>query len=333
MVKALTAPYAAGGAGGAWLKVKPVHTLDLVVLARSGATAAAVAGCRNLHLGAREPDGGFVHARQDLQGADRRDAHVADRAAAGAGDGPHGVPRLRAARSWWSRSRSTACRRSPRYPGGVALRFARVLRHRPDKRADEADTLASVRAIHDANMTRRTNLALAVVLGAATATGVLSLLIGDGRVALVVWAHGAVGLAVLALIRPKSRIAVRGTVRRGMAAAPGLLLGGLVTVSMGLGIAHAMGVGTLGPLTALGWHIGLALAAVPVAAAHVWRRPPRLRTGDLTRRPSSAPPASQRPASPPSSPSNGWPGARAATARSTAPTRPTAWLDQTIRAT
>lgn len=132
-------------------------------------------------------------------------------------------------------------------------------------------------------MTRRTNLALAVVLGAATATGVLSLLIGEGRVALVVWAHGAVGLAVLALIRPKSRIAVRGTVRRGMAAAPGLLLGGLVTVSMGLGIAHAMGVGTLGPLTALGWHIGLALAAVPVAAAHVWRRPPRLRTGDLTR--------------------------------------------------
>jgi DNA ligase-1 len=40
--------------------------------------------------------------------------------------------------------------RSPRYPGGVALRFARVLRHRPDKRADEADTLESVRAIHDA---------------------------------------------------------------------------------------------------------------------------------------------------------------------------------------
>jgi hypothetical protein len=132
-------------------------------------------------------------------------------------------------------------------------------------------------------MTRRTNLALAVVLGAATATGVLSLLVGEGRVAVVVWAHGAAGLAVLALIRPKSRIAVRGTARRGRAAAPGLLLGGLVTASMGLGIAHATGVGTLGPLTALGWHIGLALAAVPVAAAHVWRRPPRLRTGDLTR--------------------------------------------------
>ena len=132
-------------------------------------------------------------------------------------------------------------------------------------------------------MTRRTNIALAVVLGAATVTGVLSLLVGEGRVAVVVWAHGAAGLALLALVRPKSRIAVRGTARRGRAAAPGLLLGGLVAASMALGIAHATGVGTLGPLTALGWHIGLALAAVPVAAAHVWRRPPRPRTGDLTR--------------------------------------------------
>ena len=121
------------------------------------------------------------------------------------------------------------------------------------------------------------------MLGAATATGVLALLVGEGRVAVVVWAHGAAGLALLALVRPKSRIAVRGTARRGRAAAPGLLLGGLVAGSMALGIAHATGVGTLGPLTALGWHIGLALAAVPVAAAHVWRRPPRPRTGDLTR--------------------------------------------------
>jgi hypothetical protein len=133
-------------------------------------------------------------------------------------------------------------------------------------------------------MTRRTNLALAVVLGAATVTGVLALLVGEGRVTVVVWAHGAAGFAVLALVRPKSHIAVRGTARRGRAAAaPGLLLGGLVAASMGLGIAHATGVGTLGPLTALGWHIGLALAAVPVAAAHVWRRPPRPHTGDLTR--------------------------------------------------
>ena len=132
-------------------------------------------------------------------------------------------------------------------------------------------------------MTRRTNLALGVVLGVATATGVLALLVGEGRAAVVVWAHGAAGLAVLALVRPKSRIAVRGAARRGSATAPGLLLGGLVAASMGLGVAHATGAGTLGPLTALGWHIGLALAAIPVAAAHVWRRPPRPRSGDLTR--------------------------------------------------
>jgi hypothetical protein len=133
-------------------------------------------------------------------------------------------------------------------------------------------------------MTRRTNLALAAVLGLATATGVAALLVGEGRAALVVWAHGAAGFALLALVRPKSRIAVRGAARRGRAAAPGILLGGLVAASIALGLAHAAGTGPIGPLTALGWHIGLALAAVPVAAAHVWSRPPRLRAGDLTRR-------------------------------------------------
>lgn len=132
-------------------------------------------------------------------------------------------------------------------------------------------------------MTRRTNLALATVLAAATASGILALLVGEGRAAIVVWAHGAAGFALLALIRPKGRISARGTARRRTAAAPGLLLGGLVAASMGLGVAHAAGLGALGPLTALGWHIGVALAAIPVAAAHVWRRPPRPRRGDLTR--------------------------------------------------
>ncbi|HEY7259222.1 MAG TPA: molybdopterin-dependent oxidoreductase [Gaiellales bacterium] len=133
-------------------------------------------------------------------------------------------------------------------------------------------------------MTRRTNLALAAVLGAATASGVAALLVGEGRAAAVVWAHGAAGFALLALLRPKGRIAARGAARRGRAAAPALLLVALVAGSVALGIAHATGVGTLGPLTALGWHIGLALAAVPLALAHVWSRPPRPRAGDLNRR-------------------------------------------------
>lgn len=132
-------------------------------------------------------------------------------------------------------------------------------------------------------MTRRTNLALAAILVAATASGILALLVGEGRAAIVVWVHGAAAFAILALIRPKGRIAVRGTARRGSAASPGLVLGGLVVASMGFGVAHATGIGTLGPLTALGWHVGIALAAIPVAAAHVWRRPPRPRRGDLTR--------------------------------------------------
>jgi hypothetical protein len=133
-------------------------------------------------------------------------------------------------------------------------------------------------------MTRRTNQALAVVLAVATATGVAALLVGEGRAAAVVWAHGAAGFALLSLVRPKGRIAVRGTTRRRSAAAPALLLGALVSASVALGIVHAAGVGTLGPLTALGWHIGLALAAVPLAVVHVWSRPPRPRAGDLNRR-------------------------------------------------
>lgn len=132
-------------------------------------------------------------------------------------------------------------------------------------------------------MTRRTNLALAAVLAVATASGVAALIVGEGRAAAVVWAHGAAGFALLALIRPKGRIAVRGTARRGRAAAPALMLAALVLGSVVLGIAHATGAGALGPLTALGWHIGLALAAVPLALAHVWSRPPRPRSGDLTR--------------------------------------------------
>ena len=193
-----------------------------------------------------------------------------------------GAPSCTSARSSSSRSPSTASS-AARATRAASRCASRACCGTGPTSAPTRPTRSTACARSTTHMTRRTNLALAVVLGAATATGVLALLVGEGRVALVVWAHGAAGLAALALVRPKSRIAVRGTVRRGRAAAPGLLLGGLVTVSMGLGIAHATGVGALGPLTALGWHIGLALAAVPVAAAHVWRRPPRPRTGDLTR--------------------------------------------------
>ena len=146
MVKALDAPYEAGRRGAGWLKVKPVHTLDLVVLAAEWGHGRRRGWLSNLHLGARDPAGGVRDARQDVQGPDRRDARVADRGAARARDRPRRLRRARAARA---RRRDRVRRRaaSPRYPGGVALRFARVLRYRPDKRAGEADTLDAVLAV------------------------------------------------------------------------------------------------------------------------------------------------------------------------------------------
>ena len=73
---------------------------------------------------------------------------LADRAAAELAVEQRRLGRPACGRSWSSRSPSTACRPRPRYPGGMALRFARVLRHRPDKRPEEADTVDAVRAIH-----------------------------------------------------------------------------------------------------------------------------------------------------------------------------------------
>ena len=140
VVKALDAPYAAGRRGAGWLKVKPVHTLDLVVLAVEHGAGRRRGWLSNLHLGTRE----LRDARQDLQGPDRRDAALADRAPARARRSRTTAGSSRCARSSSSRSPSTACSARTRYPGGVALRFARVLRHRPDKRPAEADTLETV---------------------------------------------------------------------------------------------------------------------------------------------------------------------------------------------
>ena len=149
MVKALTEPYAAGGRGGAWLKVKPRHTLDLVVLAAEWGHGRRRGWLSNLHLGAREPDGGFCMLGKTFKGlTDAMLQWQTERLLElETGRTEHRVdvrPALVVEIAF------DGVQRSPRYPGGVALRFARVLRHRPDKRADEADTLASVRAIHDA---------------------------------------------------------------------------------------------------------------------------------------------------------------------------------------
>ena len=146
VVKALDAPYLAGRRGSGWLKVKPVHTLDLVILAVEWGSGRRRGLLSNLHLGARADDGsGFVMLGKTFKGLTDemlrwQTEHL--QALAESDDG------------WVVRVRPElvveiafdGVQRSSRYPGGVALRFARVLRHRPDKRADEADTLSAVLA-------------------------------------------------------------------------------------------------------------------------------------------------------------------------------------------
>ena len=148
MVKALDAPYEAGRRGAGWLKVKPVHTLDLVVLAAEWGTGGARGGCRNLHLGARDPEtGGFVMLGKTFKGmTDEMLAWQTERLleleAGRDGHVVHVRPELVVEIAF------DGVQASSRYPGGVALRFARVKGYRPDKPAAEADTIDHVRALH-----------------------------------------------------------------------------------------------------------------------------------------------------------------------------------------
>jgi len=144
MAKSLGAPYEAGARGAAWLKVKPANTLDLVVLAAEWGHGRRRGRLSNLHLGARAPDaGGFVMLGKTFKGlTDELLAWQTTRLLAlETSRDEHTVyvrPELVVEVAF------NGVQASPQYPGGVALRFARVVRYRPDKRADEADTLDSV---------------------------------------------------------------------------------------------------------------------------------------------------------------------------------------------
>ncbi len=147
VVKALDAPYAAGRRGGGWLKVKPRHTLDLVVLAVEWGHGRRQGLLSNLHLGARGPGGDLVMLGKTFKGlTDEMLAWQTERlsqlAVSQDGHVVHVRPELVVEIAF------DGVQTSPRYPGGVALRFARVLRHRPDKPAREASTLEDVLAIH-----------------------------------------------------------------------------------------------------------------------------------------------------------------------------------------
>jgi DNA ligase-1 len=146
IVKSLEAPYAAGRRGAGWLKVKPRYTLDLVVLAVEWGHGRRRGFLSNLHLGARR-GADFVMLGKTFKGLTDamlawQTEHLLRLEIAREGHVVHVRPELVVEVAFDGVQAST------RYPGGVALRFARVLRHRPDKPASEADTLDAVLAIH-----------------------------------------------------------------------------------------------------------------------------------------------------------------------------------------
>jgi DNA ligase 1 len=149
MVKAPDALYEAGRRGASWLKVKRAHTLDLVVLAVEWGHGRRQGWLSNLHLGARDPaTGGYVMLGKTFKGmTDEMLAWQTER-----------FLQLETRRDDFTvyvrpelvvEVAFDGVQRSPRYPAGLALRFARVKGYRPDKRAEDADTIETVRAIHE----------------------------------------------------------------------------------------------------------------------------------------------------------------------------------------
>ncbi|MFZ2504323.1 MAG: ATP-dependent DNA ligase, partial [Nocardioides sp.] len=147
IVKDPSAPYDAGRRGAAWVKVKPVHTLDLVVLAIEEGSGRRRGWLSNIHLGARDPEtGGFVMLGKTFKGmTDEMLRWQTERFTELATERTDWVVTVRPEQV--VEIAFDGLQRSTRYPGGVALRFARVIRYRDDKSADEADTIDDVRAL------------------------------------------------------------------------------------------------------------------------------------------------------------------------------------------
>ncbi|MER6350338.1 ATP-dependent DNA ligase [Streptomyces sp. NPDC001634] len=147
VVKALDAPYGAGRRGASWLKVKPVHTLDLVVLAAEWGHGRRTGKLSNLHLGARTPDGSFAMLGKTFKGmTDAMLSWQTERLKELAVDDNGWVVTVRP--ELVVEIAYDGLQRSTRYPAGVTLRFARVVRYREDKRPEEADTVDTLLAAH-----------------------------------------------------------------------------------------------------------------------------------------------------------------------------------------
>jgi DNA ligase 1 len=143
MVKALDAPYEAGRRGAGWLKVKRALTLDLVVLAAEWGHGRRTGLLSNLHLGARAADGTYVMLGKTFKGlTDEMLRWQTQRLRELAVDDDGFTVTVRP--ELVVEIAFDGVQRSPRYPAGVTLRFARVLRHRPDKPAQQADTIEQV---------------------------------------------------------------------------------------------------------------------------------------------------------------------------------------------
>lgn len=155
MAKALDAAYEAGRRGSSWLKLKRTHTLDLVVLAAEWGSGRRRGWLSNIHLGARDPEtGGFAMLGKTFKGMTDEMLEWQTRK----------LQELEVSRDEWTvyvRPELVAeiafdgVQESPTYPGGLALRFARVKRYRPDKSPDQADTIGAVRRIHKGEGSRR----------------------------------------------------------------------------------------------------------------------------------------------------------------------------------
>ncbi|GAA0461916.1 ATP-dependent DNA ligase [Streptomyces olivaceiscleroticus] len=147
VVKGLAAPYSAGRRGASWLKVKPVHTLDLVVLAAEWGHGRRSGKLSNLHLGARAEDGSFVMLGKTFKGlTDAVLAWQTERLRELAVDESGYVVTVRP--ELVVEIAYDGLQTSSRYPAGVTLRFARVVRYREDKTPEEADTVKSVLTAH-----------------------------------------------------------------------------------------------------------------------------------------------------------------------------------------
>jgi DNA ligase 1 len=150
MAKSLDSPYEAGNRGAGWLKIKKVHTLDLVVLGAEWGHGRRTGKLSNLHLGALEPaTGEYVMLGKTFKGLtdkllEWQTKEILARETRREGITVYVRPELVVEIAFSDLQAST------RYPGGLALRLARVKRYRDDKAAEEADTMATVRRLFEA---------------------------------------------------------------------------------------------------------------------------------------------------------------------------------------